>query len=114
MKKLFFALFMAAVMWSCGTTRQAIAMDTLIGRYNNGYLLDTDWEVIGYARGGYLLDENYNVVGRYNNGYAYDCLDSLIAVYDGRGFIYSDRSLWELYDKMDLSAYIKEQRRLNR
>ncbi len=109
MKKALFLAISVLLLGSCATVRRVSDMNELVARYSNGYILDSDWEVIGYARNGYIMSERNEKIGRYSHGYAYDCLDSVIAVY-ANGCIYSDRSLWDLYDRIDMSNYIKDQK----
>lgn len=108
MRNLMLAAIAAALFSSCASVKTVEGMDTFIARYSNGYVLDPDWEVIGYARNGYIMNEKNEVEGRYANGRVYDNSDSLVAVY-ANGCIYSDRILWDLYDRLDMSDYIKSQ-----
>ena len=109
MKKILLSAIAATIMCSCSSVRTVAGMDEFVARYSNGYILDSDWDVVGYARNGYIMTERNEVVGRYANGYVYDCLDSVIAVY-GNGCVYSDRALWDIYDRIDMSNYIKAQK----
>lgn len=109
MKKIFYSILAVVALSSCSVVRPVSDMNEFVARYSNGYLLDSDWEVIGFARNGFLMNERNEVIGRYSNGYAYDCLDSVIAVY-GNGCVYSDRPLWDIYDRIDMSNYIKDQK----
>ncbi|MDE6458695.1 MAG: hypothetical protein K2L31_08895 [Muribaculum sp.] len=109
MKKMSFSAVTVLMMCSCVSQRQVSNMNEFVARYSNGYILDADWDVVGYARNGYISTERNEIVARYYNGRVYDCLDSVIAVYSN-GCIYSDRPLWDIYDRIDMSNYIKDQK----
>lgn len=109
MRKIMFLAIAALVFCSFDSARYLGDMNEFVARYSNGYLLDSDWEVIGYARNGYIMNERNEIMGTYHNVRVYDCLDSVIAVY-GNGCVYSDRPLWDIYDRIDMSNYIRDQK----
>ncbi len=65
--------FICCLCTSCGMTKMAT--------YRNGYIMDSQGNVVGYYANGYIFDDERKVKGNYSNGYVYDGNKEVIATY---------------------------------